>query len=89
MPLVKLIFILMHILLAGLVFHFLHLLQPACALQPVGSACAVSSTSNLLASFQCAESLVVVSSHNKNKAKENICNSGLKTKIFFPFCFRT
>lgn len=52
MPLVKLIFILMHILLAGLVFHFLQFLQPAYTLQPVDSACAIGSSSNIFGSFQ-------------------------------------
>lgn len=52
MPLVKLIFILMHILLAGLAFHFLWFLQPMYTLQPVDSASATSSSSNIFTSFQ-------------------------------------
>lgn len=32
---------------------------------------------------------LVVTSHNKNKAKESICNTDLKTRIYFPFCLRT
>lgn len=52
MPLVKLIFIFIYILLPGLVFHFLQFLQPACTLQPVDSACAIGGSSNVFKSFQ-------------------------------------
>lgn len=31
---------------------------------------------------------LAATSLNKNKAKENICNNDLKTRMYFPFCFR-
>lgn len=96
MPLVKLIFILMHILLAGLVFHFLQFLQPTNSLQPVASACAISSAANTFRSSQylvgesdsTGPNPLAFTSHNKNKAKESVCNTDLKTRTYFPFCFR-
>lgn len=79
MPLLMLIS--MHILLAGSAFHFL--LFPACVLCNLQAQPRVRSG----ASNAQQENLIGVPS-NRDKAKENIWNSGLKTKICFPFSFR-